>query len=78
MHCPPQGNPRPRTAGDRNKDVRGKAGEPRLEVVSGGVKAMSSMSAVHYLVLGHFVDDLCQDYGSGRNRQANAVDITFH
>ena len=78
MQCLPQGNPRPGTAGDHYKDAREKTGEPEPELVCGGAKAMSSTSAVHYLVLGHFVDDLCQDYGSGRNRQANAVDITFH
>ena len=77
MRCPPQGNPEPGTAGYHNKDVRGKAGEPRLELVCGGAKAMSSTSAVHYQVVGHFVDDLCQDYGSDRNRRVDAVDITF-
>ena len=35
MCCPPQGNPEPGIAGDHNKDVRGEAGEPRLELVSG-------------------------------------------
>ena len=78
MCCLPQGNPRPGTAGDRNKDVRGKTGEPRLELVCGGAKAMNSTSAVHYLVLNHFVDNFCQDYGSDRNRRAKAADITSH
>ena len=77
MHCPPQGNPRPGTAGDHYKDAREKTGEPEPELVCGGAKAMSSTSAVHYLVLGHFVNDLCQDYGSDRNRRADVVDITF-
>ena len=63
MRCPPQGNPRRGTAGDHDKDVRGKTGEPRLELVSGGAKVMNSTSAVHYLVVGHFVDDFYQDYG---------------
>ena len=53
-------------------------GKPRLELVCGGAKAMSSTSAVHCLVLCHFVDDLCQDYGSDRNRQADAADISLH
>ena len=78
MHCPPQGNPEPGTAGDHNKDVRGKTGEPEPELVCGGVKTMSSTSAVHCLVLCHFVDDLCQDYGSDRNRRADAADISLH
>ena len=39
MRCPPQGNPGPGTARDYNKDVRGKTGEPRLELVSGRAKA---------------------------------------
>ena len=57
MRCPPQGNPEPGTAGDRNKDVRGKTGEPRLELVSGRAKV-----AEYFQITG--LKELCQLFGS--------------
>ena len=57
MHCPPQGNPEPGTAGDHNKDVRGKTGEPRLELASGGAKATSGMVAEYFQIAG--LKELC-------------------
>ena len=65
-----------------SKDVRGKTGEPRLELVSGRAKAAEYFQIAGLKEFcpsfGHFVDDLCQDYGNDRNRQADAVDITLH
>ena len=57
MHCPPQGNPRPGTAGDHYKDVRGKTGEPRLELVSGRAKA-----AEYFQIAG--LKELCPSFDS--------------
>ena len=57
MRCPPQGNPRPGTAGDHYKDVRGKTGEPRLELVSGRAKA-----AEYFQIAG--LKELCPSFDS--------------
>ena len=57
MRCLPQGNPEPGTAGDHNKDARGKIGGPRLELVSSRAKG-----AEYFQIPG--LKELCPSFDS--------------